>query len=298
MKMMDFKSMLEQRQQEFDMALSTHFNEPTLYQHKVFEAMRYSLNVGGKRIRPILFLEAYSLCGKSSQIAKDFACALEMIHTYSLIHDDLPAMDNDDFRRGNPTNHKVFGEGMAILAGDGLLNYAYELMLKRTLDSDNPRPALLAMNTIATASGVYGMIGGQVVDMQSEGKAPNEEDLSFIHQHKTAALLKASVVAGGYLAQASQENLSRLDAYGHHIGMAFQIVDDILDIVGNQDKLGKTVGSDLERGKLTYPCVYGLEKSRVMAKEHLESAKQAICGFGPSSEFFSALADFLLHREY
>ncbi len=298
-----YEALAKDKKIVFEEALYSFYDRVDGFAHRVYEAMQYSLKAGGKRIRPLLFLEAYSqVRGEIEQSAMSFACAIEMIHTYSLVHDDLPAMDDDDYRRGKPTNHKVFGEGMAILAGDGLLNGAYELMLNASLSAKNPKAALKAAMHIANASGVNGMIGGQVVDMESEGKglvgSAAESTLAYIHAHKTAALLETSVYAGACLAEATDEHLKALETYGHHIGMAFQIVDDILDIVGDQALLGKDIGSDIERGKLTYPALYGIDKSRLLAKQHLDAAKNALIVFDQPSELLLALVDFLMDRNY
>lgn len=300
---MGFEELAIHKKDAFEKALYQIYAEPKGLAATVFSGMQYSLKAGGKRLRPLLLLEAYSqIKGCVDSTAMDFACAMEMIHTYSLIHDDLPAMDDDDLRRGKPTNHKVFGEGMAVLAGDGLLNGAFELMLEASLKADSPMAALLAAKHIARAAGVNGMIGGQVVDMESEGKGlvgqESENTLAFIHAHKTAALLETSVYAGACLAQGSEEDLEALKTFGHHIGMAFQIVDDILDIVGDQAVLGKDIGSDAQRGKLTYPAIYGIEASRDLAKGHLDCARVALQNFEQPSELLLALVDFLLERNY
>lgn len=312
---MSFENLLKEKKTAFEAVLYTYFSQPSTFETKIFEAMAYSLSAGGKRLRPLLLLEAYKLCCRANDHPEDhasgrqyghasgkqamtFAVAMEMIHTYSLIHDDLPAMDNDDFRRGKPTNHKVFGEAMAVLAGDGLLNQAYELMLSEALTGSSQGCCISAAAAIAKAAGVKGMIGGQVVDMLCEGQAPNAENLSFIHQHKTADLLIASLVAGALLAQGTPAQVEALRLYGHHIGMAFQIIDDILDITGNQETLGKDIGSDEGKGKLTYPAVYGLAVSKGMAKKHLEEALVTLAIFPEASPFLLGLADFLLNRDH
>lgn len=299
----NFEGLLQEKKRAFEAVLYNIFSNQAGLEARVYEAMSYSLEAGGKRLRPLLFLEAYEqVSGQEGPVAMDFACALEMIHTYSLVHDDLPAMDNDDFRRGKPTNHKVFGEGLAVLAGDALLNSAFELMIQGALKAHSPRAALMAIQDIAKASGVKGMIGGQVVDMLSEGQDLSgevaQDALAYIHANKTAALLQTSVCAAGKLAMANEEALRALEHYGYHIGMAFQIVDDILDIVGDRAALGKTIGSDEARGKLTYPVVYGIEKSQAMAKDHLEAAMQALNTFEKPSPFLKELLVFLAERSY
>ena len=266
---------------------------------KLFESMRYSLDAGGKRLRPILLLEACSIVGGEAAKAIKFACAVEMIHTYSLIHDDLPAMDDDDLRRGKPTNHKVFGEGLAVLAGDGLLNYAFELMIESSMRyPQESYKYILAMNEIAQGAGVSGMIGGQTADLESENKAIGSETLEFIHMNKTAQMLIRPMRAGAILGGASQNELDNITKYAKNIGLAFQIVDDILDVVGDQAKLGKNIGSDEENQKSTYPSMYGLEESKKMASEKIECAKNAISHFGEKSQFLVELAEYIIDREF
>ena len=224
----------------------------------LYSAMRYSLFAGGKRIRPILMFAACEAVGGDINYAQPAACAMEMIHTYSLIHDDLPAMDNDDFRRGKPTNHKVYGEAISILAGDALLTQAFILLSSPFLALNIPHDRILAViNEIASCSGSRGMIGGQVADIESERKPDIDlPTVQYIHIHKTGALIKASVKSGGILGGASERELASLIRYGEAVGLAFQIVDDILDIEGNSAELGKDTGSDRSRGKATYPCCY------------------------------------------
>lgn len=263
----------------------------------LFDAMRYSLMAGGKRLRPALCLMSASLFGDEAN-ALDFACALEMIHTYSLIHDDLPAMDNDSLRRGKPTNHVVFGEAMAILAGDGLLNTAFEVMISSAArDSQNIIGKTKAMGIIAKAAGSDGMIQGQAADIEFEGKDKDEEVLSYIHERKTAAMITASVLSGAVIMGASEEELNALKEYGHCIGLVFQIVDDILDVEGDEAKLGKTLGKDEVSGKQTFAGIYGLDKSKQIAQEMTNRAKQALSGFSDRAAELRLLADFLLHRE-
>ncbi|MFS8911666.1 polyprenyl synthetase family protein, partial [Synechococcus sp. H60.3] len=225
------------------------------------------------------------------------ACALEMIHTMSLIHDDLPAMDNDDFRRGKPTNHKVFGEDIAILAGDALLAYAFEHIASQTRGVP-PQLVLQVIARIGHAAAATGLVGGQVVDLESEGKAISLETLEYIHRHKTGALLEASVVSGGILAGADEELLARLGHYARDIGLAFQIVDDILDITATSEQLGKTAGKDQAAAKATYPSLLGLEASRQKAEELIQSAKEALRPYGSRAEPLLALADFITRRQH
>ena len=259
-------------------------------------AMRYSLLLPGKRLRPVLLLAAYHLLKDDWKEAIPFACALEMIHTYSLIHDDLPAMDDDKLRRGQPTNHLVYGENMAILAGDGLLNLAYETMLSAPLCEKEPAHALRAAREIACRAGVRGMIAGQTLDVKLEGSEPNRDNVRYIHLHKTADLLTAPVVAGLMLAGANEEQLEAGRQYGRGIGLAFQIVDDLLDIQGDVHKLGKETGMDAQRGKLTWPAVCGVEQSRKDALEAVSQAVRAMQLFGTKGDFLAELAQKSLVR--
>jgi geranylgeranyl diphosphate synthase type II len=261
-------------------------------------AMRYSLLLPGKRLRPVLLLAAYHLLREDWQQAIPFACALEMIHTYSLIHDDLPALDNDKLRRGQPTNHLVYGENMAILAGDGLLNMAYETMLSAPICETDPANAMRAAREIACRSGVRGMIAGQTLDVKLEGSEPNRENVRYIHLHKTADLLTAPVVAGLMLAGASEEQLEAGRRYGQGIGLAFQIIDDLLDIQGDVQRLGKEPGMDAQRGKLTWAAVCGVEQSRRDALSAVAQAVEAMQFFGNKGDFLAELAQKSLVRSY
>lgn len=275
-----------------DELLDTHCDDGILK-----DAMRYSLMAGGKRLRPALCLMSAGLFG-NQQHAIDIACALEMIHTYSLIHDDLPAMDNDDLRRGKPTNHVVFGEAYAILAGDGLLNLAFEVMLKSAEgNKDSGLNYLGAMNIVGKAAGVQGMILGQVGDMAFEGKDKDEEALTYIHERKTAALIKASVLSGAALLGADDEAMGLLETYGERIGLVFQIVDDILDEVGDEEKMGKTLGKDAKADKHTFASLYGIERSRELAREKTHEALAALECFGDKAEHLKELALYLKDRD-
>ena len=259
-------------------------------------AMRYSLLLPGKRLRPVLLLAAYALAREDWQSALPFACSLEMIHAYSLVHDDLPALDNDMLRRGQPTNHRVFGENMAILAGDGLLNFAYENMLFAPVSQQHPKEALAAIREIAFRAGVRGMIAGQTLDVKLEGTTPDAELVSYIHCHKTADLLTAPMTAGLLLAGASVEQVEAGRTYGQNIGLAFQIVDDLLDVVGDVETLGKETGMDAARGKMTWPAVHGIEKSKQDAAEAVQRAMEAISVFGEKTDFLCQLARETLVR--
>jgi len=254
------------------------------------KSVRYSVFAGGKRLRPALCLAAYEACGGDANDDRIWlaACSLEMTHTFSLIHDDLPCMDDDDFRRGRPTNHKVFGEAIAVLAGDSLCVFAFEL-LARTHNPD-------ALLTLAQALGTKGMLGGQVVDIESEGKKVGLETVDYIHWHKTAALIQASLVMGAQLACASEKVVSGLREFGSRIGLAFQIVDDILDLEGTTEALGKDAGSDLEREKATYPAVLGIEESKRKARELISEAKTTLRSLNLRSEVLELIADFIVTR--
>ncbi|MGA2595685.1 MAG: polyprenyl synthetase family protein [Bryobacteraceae bacterium] len=261
----------------------------------IHKAMRYSLFAGGKRIRPILCMEAAFACRDLPEGIETAACTLELIHTYSLIHDDLPALDNDDLRRGRPTCHKVFGDAMAILAGDALLTLAFQVLAQ--LPGDAVRKTRL-IEELAVASGtVGGMIGGQVNDLEGEGKFPTAALLDSIHRAKTGALLRASVRMGAIYAGADERQLEALSRYGEHIGLAFQIVDDMLDVEMSSEALGKTAGKDAQQHKITFPAVYGLERSREMAEEERICAHTALNAFDERAERLRELADLIVRRQ-
>jgi len=290
----DLRAYLAERQAKVEEALDRSL--PVVYPEKIYEAMRYSLMAGGKRLRPILSLATCELAGGTTEMAMPTACALEMIHTMSLIHDDLPAMDNDDYRRGKLTNHKVFGEDVAILAGDGLLAYAFEHIATETKGVD-PLRLLRVVALVGRAVGAAGLVGGQVVDLDSEGKKDiNIETLNFIHNHKTAALLEASVISGAILAGASEAVIEALLRYAKNIGLAFQIVDDILDITSTPEELGKSVGKDLKAEKATYPSFWGIDESRAQAQRLIQSAKAEVAEFGEKARPLTAIADFIISR--
>ena len=295
---MSFKSSLKYRVDYIEKLLKEHMPEEKGYQKTIFEAMNYSLKAGGKRLRPILTLEACRIVGGNEEDVIPFAIAIEMIHTYSLIHDDLPALDDDDLRRGRPTNHKVYGDAMAILAGDGLLNYAFEIMLKSSIGKENPAKYLNAINEIAKSSGVYGMIGGQVVDIESEDKKIEMEKLDFIHLNKTAAIIVGCMRAGAIIGDATEEQLENITKYATNIGLSFQIADDILDITGDESKLGKKVGSDIDNNKSTYPSLIGLEKSKEIANDLINESKTRISNIKGDTEFLNDLAEYIVARDY
>ncbi|MBD2242375.1 geranylgeranyl diphosphate synthase CrtE [Nostoc sp. FACHB-888] len=286
---------LKERQKLCDTALDQAI--PIIYPEKIYEAMRYSLLAGGKRVRPILCLATCEMMGGTIEMAMPTACAVEMIHTMSLIHDDLPAMDNDDYRRGKLTNHKIYGEDVAILAGDGLLALAFEFVALQTPQNVKRELVLQVVVRLGRALGAGGLVGGQVVDLESEGKSDiSLETLNFIHQHKTAALLEACVVCGGIIAGASPEDVQRLSRYAQNIGLAFQIIDDILDITATQEQLGKTAGKDQKAQKVTYPSLWGLEESRSKAQELVKAACAELEPFGERAKPLQAIAHFIINR--
>jgi geranylgeranyl diphosphate synthase type II len=292
----DLKTYLKQKQALVETALDQSL--AVVYPEKIYESMRYSLMAGGKRLRPILCLATSELVGGTTAMAMPTACALEMIHTMSLIHDDLPAMDNDDYRRGQLTNHKVYGEDVAILAGDGLLAYAFEFIATQTQQVP-PDRILQVVAKLGRAVGAAGLVGGQVVDLECEGK-PNVtlETLNFIHRHKTGALLEASVLCGAILAGASDAELQRLSRYAQNIGLAFQIVDDVLDITATQEELGKTAGKDLRAQKVTYPSIWGIEESKRQADQLIASAKAELASYGERAYPLMAIADYITARKH
>ena len=263
---------------------------------RLLEAMRYSLEAGGKRLRPVMLLAACEMAGGDAEVALPFACAIEMIHTYSLIHDDLPAMDNDDLRRGKPTNHKVFGEDLAILAGDGLLNAAAELMARTAVEMADTR-GIRALEIIMRHAGVTGMIAGQVKDVLSEGEKPREELVSYIHAHKTADLLEAPMEAGLALAGADGHQIKAAHEYGLHLGLAFQMTDDLLDVTGDAVLLGKNTGMDEALDKMTWVALRGVEGTEKDAAEQVEQALKAIDQLPWEHGFFTELAQNVLVRK-
>lgn len=295
---MEFKNSLKIKSDYIEELLKKYMPKEDGYQSTIMESMNYSLKAGGKRLRPILTLEACKIVGGSEEDAIPFAMAIEMIHTYSLIHDDLPSLDNDDLRRGKPTNHKVYGEAMAILAGDGLLNYAYEIMLSSSLNKDNPEKYLRAIGEIAKGAGIYGMIGGQVVDVESENTLIPKEKLDYIHLNKTAAIMVGCMRAGAIVGNANEEQLEKVTKYAKNIGLSFQIVDDILDIIGDESKLGKHVGSDIENNKSTYPSLIGIEKSKEVATQLINEARENIKTLNGDYSFLDGLANYIIDREY
>ena len=292
---MNLREYVEYQQKRIDRALDRWVPSEQTLPEAIHKAMRYSLFAGGKRIRPILCIAAAETISDDPAGIEDAACSLELIHTYSLIHDDLPALDNDDLRRGLPTSHKVFGEAMAILAGDSLLTLAFQV-LSQMDHTDASRKNQLTLE-LATASGtVRGMIAGQVHDLEGEAKAPTAELLEQIHRAKTGALLRASLRMGAIFAGATEEQLEALSCYGEHVGLAFQIVDDILDVEQPSEALGKTAGKDLTQHKITFPAVYGLAQSRRMAQQERLRAHQALTVFRNRAARLIELADLIVQR--
>lgn len=293
---MDIGAYLRERAQLIEQALDRLLPPVTATPSRLHEAIRYSVLAPGKRLRPILVLAGADAVNGDSQRVIPTACAMECIHAFSLIHDDMPCMDNDDYRRGRLTNHKVFGEAMALLAGDALLALAFEL-ISDNASSVAPHAAVEAIKLVARASGTWGMVGGQVVDMESEHLDISPETLQYIHAHKTGALLTASVLVGAMLCDADAGQIAALRAYGEAVGLAFQIADDILDVVGDEKKLGKPVGSDIRQDKATYPKLFGIEESRRRARCEADRAVAALEPLGPPAEPLRAIARYIVERD-
>ena len=291
----DLQAYLEAKTQFINRGLDRFLPAETVRPATIHKAMRYSLFAGGKRIRPALCLAAAAACGGTDKDALPLACAVECIHTYSLIHDDLPAMDNDDFRRGKPTNHKVFGEGIAVLAGDALLTQAFEIAAQAGGWSRHSHQDLVL--ELTKASGSLQLIAGQVADLEAEGKKISAADLKYIHERKTSALLCCSVRLGGMSANCTPAQLKALTDFGYNVGLAFQIIDDILDITQTSEQLGKTAGKDTQAQKATYPSIVGMEKSRALAKQLTARAFAALKVFGKRAEALDAIAHYLLVRD-
>jgi geranylgeranyl diphosphate synthase type II len=293
---MPLQQYFRERLKLIDRALDCFLPRATTKPPTIHKAMRYSLFAGGKRIRPVLTLAAAEACGGEPKDALPAACAVECIHTYSLIHDDLPCMDDDDLRRGRPTSHKVFGEGMAVLAGDALLTIAFDILAQTQLASRYSTAQLI--RELAQAAGSRWLIGGQAADLEGEGRALTSTDLQYIHRCKTAALLTCSLRLGAMTANATPRHLANLTRFGQALGLAFQIIDDILDVTQTTEKLGKTAGKDVRATKATYPAVHGLNKSRAEAHRLTVAAHAAIAPFGKCGIILRAIADSLLAREY
>lgn len=314
---MNFKDKYNSYVEIVNKALDEYVVEKDTPEKSIYSAMRYSLMAGGKRLRPVLALAVCELLKGNNNEVVPYACAIEMIHTYSLIHDDLPVMDNDDYRRGRLTNHKVFGEAKAILAGDALLNYAFEIMLdaasrefgqrdgspvqtrldRRTVPLSTLVNKIKAMGIIARASGASGMIGGQVMDLESEGRAISADLLEYMHRCKTGALIKAPVMAAAVLCNSTPDDLHCLEQYAEKIGLAFQIKDDILDVEGNLEDMGKATGSDAVNQKSTFITLFGLEESKRMLQDTTNQAVHSLRKFGQDAGFLIELADYLVKRK-
>jgi geranylgeranyl diphosphate synthase type II len=292
----DLTAYLETRRALVEGALDRALPPEDAVPVNLHRAMRYSVLAPGKRLRPTLVIAGAEAVGGAADAVLDTACALELIHAYSLIHDDLPAMDDDDYRRGRLTNHKVFGEAMAILAGDALLTLAFRLIADNAARAGDPRIVARVVADVATAAGTDGMVGGQVVDIESEGKDVGPETLEYIHRHKTAALIRVSLTAGATLAGGRAEQVDTIRRAGEALGLAFQIVDDILDVEGSLAELGKSAGSDERKKKATYPAMHGLDASRAKARTLIEEAKRLLEPLGPAAIPIRALADFVIER--
>ena len=294
---MNLKAYLRSRRKEIDRALDYYLPKTNVKPATLHKAMRYSLFAGGKRLRPILCLAAAEACRGKVSNALPLACALECIHTYSLVHDDLPSMDNDDYRRGRPTCHRVFGDGIAVLAGDALLTIAFEIVSR-----SKPAPRYdmsILLREIAVAAGSQKLIAGQVADLEAEGRKVKRDQLRFIHENKTAAILKSSVRLGAMSANADAKKLRAVTQFGHGLGLAFQVIDDILDVTQSSEILGKSAGKDIAAKKATYPAVIGLEKSRAEARRLTRQAHDALSVFRDGqAEPLHCLANYLLEREY
>ena len=300
-----FQDLMKEKQAETEKILISCLPPESGYQKTVAEAMNYSLMAGGKRLRPILMKETYQMFGGRGEVIKPFMAAIEMIHTYSLVHDDLPAMDNDEYRRGRKTTWSVYGDAMGILAGDALLNYAFETALQAFAVQKEEGASCVeterivkALKVLAGKAGVYGMIGGQTADIEAEGQKEDltTEQILFIHEHKTAALIQASMMIGAILAGADDEKTDAIEKCAYNIGIAFQIQDDILDIIGDSKELGKTVGSDAQNNKQTYVTLNGLEKSKEAVCKLSEEAVEILGGISGEHEFLEQLVRQLIHR--
>lgn len=295
---LDLKTYLNEKRIIVDKALNEHFTEYSGPASDLIRSMKYSLSAGGKRLRPILCMAGAEAVGGKGRDVVPIACALELIHTYSLIHDDLPEMDDDDLRRGKPTNHKVFGEALALLAGDGLLTEAFSMMTTPELTKlFAPDTILKVIGLISDAAGYRGMVGGQVADIQSEGKSVDISVVEFIHTHKTGALLTASVTSGAMLAGGNTSQVAAILSYGRNIGLAFQISDDILDIEGDSETLGKNTGMDEKMGKITYPGVVGLMRAKEIQSGLIEKAIESLSTFDYRAEPLRLIAGYIIERK-
>lgn len=294
---MDLQTFMKDRKKLVEDALFSYMKSVEAPE-VLLESMNYSLKAGGKRLRPLLVLATLKSFGKPEELGIPVACAVEMIHTYSLVHDDLPSMDDDDFRRGKPTNHKVYGEAMAILAGDALLTHSFEVM-EDLLNLDvKPMKVVTLMKELAKAAGPRGMVGGQVADMEGEGAQLSLQDLEYIHRNKTGKLLGYSIVAGAILGDATEEHISKLEQFADHLGLAFQIRDDILDIEGDASKIGKPVGSDTLNEKTTYPSLLTMNGAKEKLEYHINEAKHILADIPLESDLLVQLCDLIAKRDH
>ena len=293
---MNFKEEQKEKVEKIEAILREYLPEANGYQSVIMEAMEYSLMAGGKRLRPMLMMETYRLFGGETEVIYPFMAAMEMSHTYSLVHDDLPAMDNDMYRRGKKTTHAVYGEDIGILAGDGLLNMAYETMSMAILKSKYPQRAALAMNILAYKAGIYGMIGGQTVDVINENKEKDIDTINFIHKLKTAALIEGAMMVGAILAGVDEQAVETVEEIATNVGIAFQIQDDILDVTGTLEELGKPVLSDEKNNKTTYVTLKGIDESKRLVEDYSEKAVNLLESLGGDSEFLKNLIIKLINR--
>lgn len=295
---MNYKNMKLEKVQEIEGILQKYLPEQTGYQKQIMEAMEYSLMAGGKRLRPMLMKETYALFGGTEEVVEPFMAALEMIHTYSLVHDDLPAMDDDDYRRGRKTTHVVYGEAMGILAGDALLNFAFETAAKAfTMFPEKSLQIGKALQVLGKKAGIYGMIGGQVVDVASAGQSVSKDILDFIYELKTSALIESAMMIGAILAGAKDEEVEKVESIAKNVGIAFQIQDDILDVTSTSEVLGKPVLSDEKNEKTTYVTLVGIEKAKEYVEQLSNEAIGMLDGFEKKNEFLGELLKELIHRE-
>lgn len=293
-----FLRQMQEKQDEIEMLLIQNLPREKSFQKTIFSAMEYSLLAGGKRLRPMMMKEAFLLFrGRDEETLSLFMAAIEMIHTYSLVHDDLPAMDNDEYRRGKWTTHKKYGEDMGILAGDALLNYAYELAAKAVKESAEIENAAKALCILTTKAGVYGMVGGQVVDVEMTGKSLTKEQIDFIYRLKTSALLEASLMIGATLAGAEAEDVAKMEQVGRNVGLAFQIQDDILDLVSTTEELGKPVGSDAKNEKVTFVSLHGMEAAKQAVSSYSKEALSLMEGLSVQNPYLNTLIEMLISRK-
>ncbi len=299
---MNFDMERKEKAEKIEAVIGTYLPKEEGYQKKVEEAMNYSVLAGGKRLRPMLLEETYKMFGGEGRVVEPFMASIEMVHTYSLVHDDLPCMDNDEYRRGRKTTHVVYGEGMAVLAGDGLLNFAFETAIKAfrlARDEEEMKKIARALGIFAAKAGIYGMIGGQTADIEAENEESEatEEQLLFIHEHKTAALIQSAMMVGAVLAEASEEEVERIEKCAYNIGLAFQIQDDILDGTGSLETLGKETGSDAKNKKMTYVTLWGMEEAKKEVERLSEEALAILSSFGRENAFLEELIRRLITRE-